>query len=152
MIATTVAGPTVLVGPGSQRIRLRCLARRGMLHSECEAFDYVRLSPGACYDLSGREGAEAAWYVLRGPLDLLGAAGFADLAPHTLVEGDLVLAPDSRQVHLHGGPLGAELLCLSVLPRALAERLPSRRPELTPHQAHQAHQAQRVTHRKDPLP
>ncbi|MEZ0068236.1 hypothetical protein ABIA32_004260 [Streptacidiphilus sp. MAP12-20] len=37
MIATAIAGPTVLVGPGRQRIRIRCLARRGMLHNKTMA-------------------------------------------------------------------------------------------------------------------
>ncbi|GAA1938576.1 hypothetical protein [Kitasatospora viridis] len=136
MIATTTAGPTVLVGPGTERIRVRCLARRGMLHSETEAVDYVRLSPGACYDLVGRDGVEAAWYVLRGPVALTqGAAGDGQPDGHErmLTTGDLVLAPHAAQLRLHGGPLGAELLCLTVLPRASSDRLPPRRPDLGEH-------------------
>ncbi|MGF1427161.1 hypothetical protein [Kitasatospora sp. LaBMicrA B282] len=126
MITTTVARPAVLVGRGTERIRIRCLARRGMLHSETEAVDHVRLSPGACYDLTGRGQSEAAWYVLRGPVALLGSRG-----ERTLVEGDLVLAPRGDRVHLHGGPFGAELLCLTLTPRATSDRLPARRPALT---------------------
>ncbi|MFK8912334.1 hypothetical protein ACJA3G_35605, partial [Streptomyces sp. YS-3] len=45
-------------------VRVRCLARRGMLHSECEAVDRVSLAPHARYDLLGRDDTEAAWYVL----------------------------------------------------------------------------------------
>ncbi|WP_051966553.1 pirin family protein [Kitasatospora mediocidica] len=132
MIVTGTARPTVLVGPGTHRIRIRCLARRGMLHSECEAFDHVRLSPAACYDLTGRDGTEAAWYVLRGSVALLDE-GLPQRPRRALVEGDLVLAPRGGEVHLHGGPLGAELLCLTVLPSTVSNRLPSRRPDLTDH-------------------
>jgi hypothetical protein len=129
MIATSSAGPTVLVGPGTERIRIRCLARRGMLHSETEAIDYVRLSPGACFDLVGRDGTEAAWYVLRGPVALSQPGNHERL----LDRGDLVLAPRGDHLTLHGGPLGAELLCLTVLPRARSEQLPPRRPDLGAH-------------------
>jgi hypothetical protein len=101
-----------------------------MLHSECEAFDYLRLSPGACYEPAGRSGTEAAWYVLRGPLDLIPAAG----PPRTLVEGDLLLAPDGDGVRLHSGRLGAEVLCLSLLPEPLSMWLPARKPDLMVHQ------------------
>ncbi|WP_051943405.1 pirin family protein [Streptacidiphilus rugosus] len=128
MIVTTTAGPTTLVGPGRQRIRIRCLARRGMLHSETEAVDHVRLGPGAAFDLSGREGTEAAWYVLRGPVTL--ALGEPAAGRQALDRGDLVLAPHGERVRLLAGPLGAELLCLSVTPRAVSEQLPPRRPDL----------------------
>lgn len=120
----------VHLGPGTERIRTRCLARRGMLHSECEAFDHIRLSPGACYELSGRAGTEAAWYLLRGHATLLDSPSGPQ---HLLTDGDLLLAPDGQDVHLHGGPLGAELLCLTVVPAALSARLPARRPDLLSH-------------------
>ncbi len=126
MIVTGPGAPRLLLGPGAQRIRTRCLARRGMLHSECEAFEHVQLGPGACYDLAGREFTEAAWYVLRGPVALL------DCPAHPLRlldRGALVLAPRGESVHLHGGPLGAELLCLTVLPERVSAALPERRPE-----------------------
>ncbi len=128
MIVADIAHATVHLGPGTQRIRTRCLARRGMLHSECEAIDHVRLSPGACYELSGRVGTEAAWYVLRGPVALLDRP---ELPEHTLDEGDLLLAPDGQGVRLRGGPLGAELLCVTVLPAGVSSELPPRKPDLT---------------------
>ncbi|BFV56209.1 hypothetical protein KCMC57_up13130 [Kitasatospora sp. CMC57] len=127
MIVTDTAHAAVHLGPGTQRVRTRCLARRGMLHSETEAVDHVRLSPGACYDLAGRAGTEAAWYVLRGPVALLDCP---EQPQHLLAEGDLLLAPEGGRVHLHGGPLGAELLCLTVLPDAVSRELPQRKPEL----------------------
>ncbi|MFI5529583.1 hypothetical protein ACIA8O_13700 [Kitasatospora sp. NPDC051853] len=127
MIVSDTAHAAVHLGPGTQRVRTRCLARRGMLHSETEAVDHVRLSPGACYDLTGRDGTEAAWYVLRGPVALLDCP---EQPLRTLTEGDLLLAPEGGRVHLHGGPLGAELLCLTVTPAAVSGRLPSRKPDL----------------------
>ncbi|MDH6575365.1 hypothetical protein [Kitasatospora sp. MAP5-34] len=130
MIVADIAHAAVHLGPGTQRIRTRCLARRGMLHSECEAIEHVRLSPGACYELSGRTGTEAAWYVLRGPVALLDCP---EQPQRTLDDGDLLLAPDGQDVHLHGGPLGAELLCLTVVPASVSSRLPARRPDLLSH-------------------
>ncbi|GAA2747704.1 hypothetical protein [Kitasatospora cinereorecta] len=128
MIVADRAHPAVHLGPGTQRLRTRCLARRGMLHSECEAFDHLRISPGACFDLPGRDGTEAAWYVLSGLAALLDCP---DQPHRTLAAGDLLLAPDGRRVHLHGGPFGAELLCLTVLPDGISTELPPRRPDLT---------------------
>ncbi|MEU9129465.1 hypothetical protein AB0D08_15395 [Kitasatospora sp. NPDC048540] len=127
MIVADTARAAVHLGPGTQRLHVRCLARRGMLHSETEAFDHVRLGPGACFDLSGREGTEAAWYVLRGPAALLDCP---DVPQRTLTDGDLLLAPHGERVHLHAGPLGAELLCLTVLPHEVSSALPPRRPDL----------------------
>ncbi|WP_327682538.1 hypothetical protein [Kitasatospora sp. NBC_00458] len=127
MIVTGTGGPRLLLGPGVQRIRTRCLARRGMLHSECEAFEHVRLGPRVCYDLAGRGSTEAAWYVLRGPVSLVDRPG----RPLRLLDrGALVLAPRGESVHLHGGPFGAELLCLTVLPARVSGALPERRPEV----------------------
>ncbi|GAA1402015.1 hypothetical protein GCM10009639_45020 [Kitasatospora putterlickiae] len=126
MIVTRTAAPRLLLGPGAQRIRTRCLARRGMLHSECEAFEHVNLGPGACYDLTGRDATEAAWYVLRGPVVLVDCP---DHPLRLLDRGTLLLAPQGESVHLHGGPLGAELLCLTVLPDRVSTLLPARRPE-----------------------
>jgi hypothetical protein len=50
-----------------------------------------------------------------------------------LTRGDLVLAPRGEHLQLHGGPFGAELLCLTVTPRARTDRLPPRRPDLRDH-------------------
>ncbi|MDT3399398.1 hypothetical protein RKE29_22580 [Streptomyces sp. B1866] len=125
----------VLIGPGTERVRVRCLARRGMLHSECEAVDHVRLSPAARFDLVGRGGTEAAWYVLRGSLTL-GRAGPVgpDGAPDpqaVLRARSLVLAPRGEDVRLCAGPLGADLLCLTLTPAAAVRRLPPRVPHTT---------------------
>ncbi|GHG62033.1 cupin domain-containing protein [Streptomyces griseocarneus] len=114
---------------GREPLRIRCLARRGMLHSECEAVDRVSLAPHAHYDLVGRGGTEAAWYVLRGPL----TARWTGAPPTTAVLGDrdLVLARTAEDLTLRAGPEGAELLCLTVTPPAVTRHLPPRTPDTT---------------------
>ena len=44
MISTTTAEPSRTVGAAGEQVTWRCLARRGMLHSECESIDHVRLA------------------------------------------------------------------------------------------------------------
>ncbi|MYW18680.1 hypothetical protein GT039_24655, partial [Streptomyces sp. SID2955] len=47
MIVTEPGTPTRALRPaGTPAATWRCLARRGMLHSECETFDHVVLPPG----------------------------------------------------------------------------------------------------------
>ncbi|QGV82135.1 pirin-like C-terminal cupin domain-containing protein [Streptomyces ficellus] len=113
----------VLLGTGGERTTVRCLARRGMLHSECEAFDEVRPGPGTRLDLTGRDGTEAAWYVLSGSVT-------ADGEPDPLTAGALLLARDGQDVRFTAGPHGARLLCLTVTPPAVARTLPPRTPSL----------------------
>ncbi|MFD9795400.1 hypothetical protein ACFWXK_31125 [Streptomyces sp. NPDC059070] len=127
MIVNASRRPTTLHHGGQESIRIRTLARRGMLHSECEAVDVVGLAPHTHYDLVGRGGTEAAWYVLRGPLALhrTGARATA------LATGDLVLARTGQDVLLRAGPDGAELLCLTVTPPAVTRHLPPRTPDTT---------------------
>ncbi|MFJ9691094.1 hypothetical protein [Kitasatospora sp. NPDC101183] len=110
MIVTTDTGAAmILLGPGGERVRVRSLARRAMLASDCETFDHLRLSPGAHHVLPGRPDTETVLHVLRGAA----VVGRTDDAPdHLASEGDLLLAPRGRELHLEAGPLGAELLCL----------------------------------------
>ncbi|MFI6703504.1 hypothetical protein ACIBJC_31915 [Streptomyces sp. NPDC050509] len=136
MITVSLARPTVLLGPGSERVRVRCLARRGMLHSECEAVDHLRLSPDAHFDLMGRDGTEAAWYVLSGSLILDPdgpdpAPGTGSRPRATLGERGLLVAARGEDVRPRAGPRGAELLCLTLTPDAVARRLPCRVPDTT---------------------
>ena len=135
MIVTGTDHAGVLLGPGTERVLVRCLARRGMLHSECEAVDHIRLSPGARYDLTGRQGTEAAWYVLRGSVVLSDCPELdcPEQPGGLLAEGDLLLAPRGEDVQLQGGPSGAELLCLTLLPASVSRELPPRRPDLLHH-------------------
>jgi mannose-6-phosphate isomerase-like protein (cupin superfamily) len=105
--------------------RWRCLARRGMLYSECEAFDYVRLAPGAVRDGRGREGNEEAWFVLSGEGEFLDG-GDNSLSVRT---GDLVLCPEGAGGVLRSSANSAlEVLLLAVLPASVTEQLPARSP------------------------
>ncbi|WP_405362214.1 hypothetical protein OG535_30855 [Kitasatospora sp. NBC_00085] len=133
MIVTTAsAAAAVILGPHGERIRLRCLARRSMLSSACESFDHLRLSPGAHHVIPGQAEAETVLYLLRGSL-LVGQA--TDEPDHLAVGGDLLLARRATSLHLDAGPLGAELLALTLAaPRraaaardALARRRAERR-------------------------
>ncbi|MER7081672.1 Cupin domain-containing protein [Saccharopolyspora kobensis] len=103
----------------------RCLARRGMLHSECEAIDYLRLPPGAARDGRGRDGVETAWFVLSGH------GRFVDGADRStaLRPGDLLFAAGGARGSVHNDSPGElELLSLTVLPTAVTDRLPARVP------------------------
>jgi hypothetical protein len=113
-LSATAAGPA-----------WRCLARRGMLHSETEAVDYLRLPPGTTRDGRGRQGLEAAWFVLSGQ------GRFSDGAEHSvpLRPGDLVLWSGGTGGSLHSAATSPlELLALAVLPAAVTGRLPARCP------------------------
>ncbi|GHF67288.1 hypothetical protein GCM10010218_55960 [Streptomyces mashuensis] len=123
MIVNAGRRAAVLLAGGREHVRVRCLARRGMLHSECEAVDRVGLAPGAHYALTGRDGTEAAWYVLRGTLTTGTGTPL-----HT---GDLLLAPHGEDVTLRAGPEGADLLCLTLTPPAVTRHLPPRTPDTT---------------------
>lgn len=108
-------------------IRWGCLARRGMLHSECEAVDYLELSPRATVTVDGRSGTEEAWYVLEG------CAEFGDPTTGRLQRvavGHLALRPASTSpiVRNASSDTPLRLLLIVVLPRAVSDRLPRRRP------------------------
>ncbi|GAB7188002.1 hypothetical protein ATKI12_7833 [Kitasatospora sp. Ki12] len=133
MIVTTDTGAAMVVlGPNGERVRIRSLARRSMLASACEAFDHLRLSPGAHHVLTGRPDAETVLHVLRGAAVV---GRLSDEPDHLASEGDLLLARRGRTLQLEAGPLGAELLCLTLaVPRhsagtraALARRRAARR-------------------------
>ncbi|MCG8915758.1 cupin domain-containing protein [Actinokineospora sp. PR83] len=119
MITTRTARPS----RSADGAAWRCLARRGMLHSECEAVDHLVLAPGAERDGRGRAGVEAAWFVVRGE------GRFHDAPDHwvPLRPGDLVLWRGGA-----GGSLRAdselELVALAVLPAGVTDRLPARVP------------------------
>ncbi|WP_406206366.1 hypothetical protein OH807_32680 [Kitasatospora sp. NBC_01560] len=119
MIVTTASGAAaVILGPSGERVRLRCLARRSMLMSPCESFDHLRLSPGARHAMPGQAEAETVLHVLRGSLLVGRSTGEPD---HLAVDGDLLLARRAVTLHLEAGPLGAELLCLTLAaPRGTA--------------------------------
>ncbi|MER6298283.1 hypothetical protein ABT247_01760 [Kitasatospora sp. NPDC001539] len=112
MIVTTDTGSAmVLLGPNGERVRIRSLARRTVLTSACESFDHLRLSPRAHHVLPGRPDAETVLHVLRGAAVVGRLPGEPD---HLASDGDLLLARRGHALHLEAGPLGAELLCLTL--------------------------------------
>jgi hypothetical protein len=121
MIITSGAAPARLTGPSGRERRVHCLARRGMLHSECQAVDYLRLTAGDRLDLVEAAGHETAWVVCRGQAGLAGEPG-------ALTVGDVVLVPAGCRPELtvHAG--GVELLRIAVVSGEAARLLPQRRP------------------------
>jgi hypothetical protein len=112
---------------GNARARWQCLARRGMLHSECVSVDHLRLAPSARVGKERRDGEEKAVYVVAGDGSILGEDGETALSA-----GRLALLGASDEVSVRAGSKGLELLILTVLPSALSEVLPARAPELRP--------------------
>ncbi|MFI5782803.1 cupin domain-containing protein [Nocardia sp. NPDC051570] len=103
----------------------RCLGRRGMLYSECESFDYVRLAPGAGLDGRGRDEVEEAWFVLSGEGEIRDEAGFSI----QVQQGDLILCADATSGHWHNtanAPL--EMLFIALMPASISQLLPIRTP------------------------
>ncbi|KJS62700.1 hypothetical protein [Streptomyces rubellomurinus] len=119
MIVTTDSGAAMIVlGPNGERVRVRALARRTMLASACETFDHLRLSPGAHHVIPGRPDTETVLHVLRGAAVV---GQLSDAPVHLASDGDLLLARRGSPLHLEAGPLGAELLCLTLaVPRRRA--------------------------------
>lgn len=108
-------------------IRWGCLARRGMLHSECEAVDYLELSPRARVTMAGRSGTEEAWYVLEG------CAEFSNPITGLLqrvTAGHLALRPAGMSpiVRNASSDTPLRLLLVVVLPPAVSDRLSRRSP------------------------
>ncbi|MFI9818100.1 cupin domain-containing protein [Saccharothrix variisporea] len=126
MIVTPPAAPSrTLAGGGS--VAWRCLVRRGMLHSETESVDHVRLPAGAVFAPPGTDGVESAWLVLRGS----GTVNETAVGP-----GDVVLVPaggalragGEQPAALEAGAGGLEFLWVAVLPAAVSDVLPPRSP------------------------
>ncbi len=130
MIVTNVTSPARTLGAGGESIHWRSLARRGMLHSECESFDYVRLAPGTEFALCSRYATEQVWFTLRGTGEVSSGPRYA--TGHPLREGDLVVAPHGGdQVVLRAGSAGLDVLWLTVLPSAVTATLPGRKPVIS---------------------
>lgn len=125
MIVSHASGHTATVTPGGARIDRRCLARRGMVHSECEAFDHVVLSPGCAVELQGRDGADEVWFVLDGELVQPALAGARPVRP-----GQVLLRREHEDRRLVAGAAGVRCLVLAVLPNDRIGRLPVRKPEV----------------------
>lgn len=101
-----------------------CLARRGMLHSECEAIDLVVLPPAATLDRHGRDGVGELWFVLAGEAE---TGDGLRLTPGHL----LVITPDDRETRLTA-QAETRVLTISVLGAAATAALPVRTPTSAP--------------------
>ncbi|MFC5719943.1 cupin domain-containing protein [Streptomyces gamaensis] len=125
MIIQRAAAPVRLLTAKAPDAEWTCLARRGMLHSECEAVDLLRLAPGAVVRHGPAEGVEQALYVLAGRGEAEEGGTVRELAP-----GALLLAPHDGRVAVRALGEGLELLTVRVLPAGAVGRLPARVPEL----------------------
>ncbi|MFY0579773.1 hypothetical protein ACN28S_40925 [Cystobacter fuscus] len=83
-------------------------------------------APGTEFALRGREGTESARFVIAGTGRLL--APDSDPAERPLGAGDPVLLPAGADARISSGHDGLELLWLAVLPQAITQSLPLRRP------------------------
>jgi hypothetical protein len=90
-----------------------------MLHSECEAVDYVLVPANTEFEPSGTEGTESAWFVL---------GGSAELGTEQVSAGHVILSPASARTRFVAGPDGVELLWIAVLPDEVSRALPARKP------------------------
>ncbi|MEU7021589.1 hypothetical protein ABZ990_13135 [Streptomyces sp. NPDC046203] len=124
----------------------RCLSRRGMLHSECESFEQIRLGPGATWAHAPSHGTEAALYAVSGSAsvhtgafadgDGPGDTGDADgdgAGVRALGAGGALLVAARAAVRLTAGSEGLDLLAVRLLPADVISQLPSRVPELPSH-------------------
>ncbi|GAA1980788.1 hypothetical protein GCM10009799_02340 [Nocardiopsis rhodophaea] len=102
----------------------QCLARRGMLHSECEAVDHLILPGGATLDRRGRDGLHEVWLVLSG------RAGLGNGT--SLAAGQAVLVRAEDTAALLTAETETWLLTLTLLPDSTARRLPVRAPVMLP--------------------
>jgi hypothetical protein len=131
MIVQRLGDPVRVGVDGIARAQWDCLARRGMLHSECVSIDHLRLAPLAGVAKERRDGEEKALYVVAGRGSLRGEdSGDSGDGEVELNAGRLALLGASDEVSVHAGDEGLELLILTVLPSAVSELLPARAPEL----------------------
>ncbi|GAA0219462.1 hypothetical protein GCM10010492_16820 [Saccharothrix mutabilis subsp. mutabilis] len=132
MIVTPPAAPSRTFGGGGS-VTWRCLVRRGMLHSETESVDVVRLPAGGVFAPPGTEGIESAWLLLDGSATLTphptppAANPVTAAGPAAVAAGDVVLVP-AGGARLTAGPEGVEFLWVAVLPAAVSRALPPRSP------------------------
>jgi hypothetical protein len=130
MIITTVTSSVRTMGAGGEGIQWRSLARRGMLHSECESFDYLRLAPHTEFALCGQYATEHVGFLLRGTGKLSSSQRNATGRP--VRQGDLMIVPHCRdQIVVHAGSAGLDVLWLTVLPSAVTAKLPGRKPVIS---------------------
>ncbi|MEW2621593.1 VOC family protein [Streptomyces sp. NPDC048106] len=125
IVTDSAAASTVLDGDGRSR-RWRCLARRGMLFSECESVDHVTLDKDSVLHADPEAGTECLWYVLRGDA-AFHTAGHGPGRP--VREGHAVLLPAGAPGRLVADS-ATEVVVVTCVPDAVARRLPARAPSL----------------------
>lgn len=128
MIISVANSHAVTGSSGAAPVARRCLARRGMMHSECEAVDHVVLAPGAAAEERGRAGTDELWMLLSGDVTVAEDG----TAPRPLRVGEVLLCPADSRPRLTAGKRSAELLQVSVLTGSGSALLPLRRPEVGP--------------------
>jgi quercetin dioxygenase-like cupin family protein len=107
----------------------RCFSRRGMLYSEIEGFESARLAPGAFIAEHVHSRTEEIYFVTRGRglMTLDGGERFP------VEPGDLIMLPRTHSHSLENtGDTEMEIIVVEFLPPEVADRLPARRPALTP--------------------
>lgn len=124
MIVTTVAETARTLGGTGVGTHSRSLARRGFFFSETEAFDYLRLAPGAEIDSRGRRGNEEAWFVLGGNGELVDQ----DSKTRPLHRYTLAACALDSGIRLRAGAQGMEILLIAVIPDQLSIVMPVRLP------------------------
>lgn len=125
IVSSTHDGLTETFDDSSGGALWRCLGRRGMLFSECESFDYVRLAPGSVLDERGRGDIEEAWFALRGSGEFIETGK----APLHVRAGQLVLCSHGTGGRWRSaGESPLELLVLALMPAPVSRRLPARTP------------------------
>lgn len=134
MIVTETNGrPTgVLVDADGRITRWTCLARRGMLHAECEAVDFFLLDSDARLTRQGPAGIAEIWFVARG------TGVLEDGTP--VGPGGLVVVPPFTNRELTARSQ-LSLIAVSVLPDRIARRLPPRHPDMDRHGKEVTHDA-----------
>ncbi|MEU5426469.1 hypothetical protein AB0H73_12790 [Streptomyces olivoreticuli] len=115
-----------LIAPGHEDARWQSLARRAMLHSECEAVEHWRLPAGYPLQVSADHGVEEALIVLEGSISV-------DVPGEAVPEaraGQCALVPHGVEATIRAGADGAVLVSVRALPSEITRALPPRRPGL----------------------
>jgi hypothetical protein len=122
MIVATGTTNGQVLGAGEGLLRWACLARRGMLHSECEGVDVWELEPAATLTGRGRDGVGEIWFVVAG-------TGRLD-SGRTVRPDSAIIRPPQAAVEELTAETAMTVVTVSVLGRETSRLLPTRTPEL----------------------
>jgi hypothetical protein len=123
MIVSSAQAPWRVGAGGSATAEWSTLARRGMLFSECEAVELLRMPPDGHFEMPTADGVERVWLVIDG-------GGHASTGESAIAIGgsDLLVWPCDRRISFTPGSRGLVLLVIATTPAAVSESLPSRAP------------------------